>query len=478
MLTLDELPHDILVKVIQELSTDRKVLCDVRLVSRRLNDLATSFVFSNILHCPTYHNRERGLAILSDVAERKTMVFVLTRHLSVGMGVMVGKSEEHFTKVWFDLWRAVLPTMTNLRSLQLDYAPLNSCPIDWVNSFIELLGKRDTLTDLTIHVALDHPPPGFSLQPLAGLRLLSVWWMVSRQTPGAEFVSQFSGLLGRCPDLERFKFRVERFTITQTDPPVTLGQLLDGLRDVPSPLKLRQLNLKGVIVHPEDFRTHLRHFHRLEELTLDLEPRIFVSQHFGEICAMLQVEDIHLKRFLVEAAFCPDVSRYLASYSGLEELTMRSLDRRDDTIVTIDSFILAMHKHCQSLNLLSLDVNRISAWPQAIVSHLHLNAERYVKLQRLRLRVCITLDNVRGGKAGHFLDLLKAATRLRALCRLECPFVLYKTGSYITNRSDTDDLIEPYQGSRSSQIYSFMDRVVERFKRDHQPGFDIVLSFK
>ncbi|KAF5352807.1 hypothetical protein D9756_006086 [Leucocoprinus leucothites] len=475
MLTLDELPHDILVRVIQELSADQRVLYNVRLVSRKFNGVTTPFVFSNVLHCPAYYNRERCLTILSDVVERRTTVFTSTRHLSVSMGVMVGQAKEHYTKVWFDLWRAVLPTMTNLRSLQWDYAPLNSCPIEWVNSFIECLGKQNTLKDLSIHVALDRPPPEFSLQPLSGLGLFSVWWLVE-QAPGASFISQLSGLLGRCPDLESFKFRAERIDITEIDPSVTLAQLLDGLSEPLYPLKLRQLSLKDVVAQPEDFRTHLRHFHHLEELTLDLEPRVLVPRHFAEICAMLQTEGIHLKRFFVEAVSYPDVSRYLASYSGLEELTMRSLDHKDDSVVIVEDFITSVHGHCLSLKLLDLEVNRISMWPQAIVSHLRLNAEQYVALRKLRIRVCITLDDVREMRAGHFLDLLEAATRLRALRCLECPFVLYKTGSYTTNWS-RDDLLEPFRGGRSSQIYSFMDRVVERFKRDHQPDFDIVLSF-
>ncbi|KAF5352488.1 hypothetical protein D9756_006072 [Leucocoprinus leucothites] len=476
MLTLDELPHDVLVKVIQELSADRKVLRDVRLVSRRLSELATPLMFSKILHCPTYHNREKGLAILSDVAERKTTVFALTKHLSVSMGVLLDQSEENYTEVWFDLWRAILPTMTNLRSLHWDYAPLDSCPVEWVNSFIECLGKRNTLTELTIHVALERPPSELSFQPLAGLHLLTVRWMIL-QGPRAEFISQLAGLLCRCPDLESLEFLVEQVIYKALDPPVILRQLLPSKITV-APLKLRRLHLKGVIVHPEDFHTHLRHFRRLEELTSYLEPRISVPQYSGEICAMLHIAGIQLKRFLVESVSHPHIPRYLASYSGLEELTMRSLDRRDDTVVTIEDFISAVHKHCLSLKLLDLDVNRMSMWPQAIVSHLRLDAEQYIALRKLRIRVCITLDDVREVKAGHFQDLLEAAARLRALRLLECPFVLYKTGSYITNRNDRDDLIEPYQGSRSSQIYSFMDRIVERFKRAHKPVFDIVLSFK
>lgn len=88
------------VQVIQEYLAQCQLERVVQFVSRRLNELAAPFVFSNVAHRPRLSNRERDLAILSRAnSGAKTRVSTSLRFILVEVGGMVGQSQEFYAKL-------------------------------------------------------------------------------------------------------------------------------------------------------------------------------------------------------------------------------------------------------------------------------------------------------------------------------------------------------------------------------------------
>ncbi|KAJ3571608.1 hypothetical protein NP233_g3631 [Leucocoprinus birnbaumii] len=501
MTSLRSLPYEILQKVFQNLSEEsRNWLRDWRLVSRTFNDLIVPILFAKEIHGPSLSQLSRCLAITSDLKAGVTDVFSSTKHLAV----TVDASDDTYLQSFVELWKLMLPKMSNIRSLHWGYLPADCHPDHWVDTFVRDIGTRSTLTDLKLGIAAAPPYSGFSLEPLSNLTTVEIRWSINYdalngdsdaerrwQGRSTEFISQVSALLERCPTLQSFAFSADYNPHRRALTSITLASLLDRLRTLSTPSrKLRRLVTKEVIVHVDDIRSNLHHLHHLEELVLEADPNPSAFTHFGDICATLQRNDIKIKNLLVGNLQHSGVSQYIASYQGLEKLIVRKLDRTDDSPVVIGGFITSLQNHSKTLKWLEFDVDRLSPWPQGIVAHLQSQAEQYVALQTLRIRLCVTLDDTNTVECQILVrhamlrfderlqmftvmqtELLETAMRLQALCVLECPSIRYKTGS-----GELEDYIELRRGvNNPSRIYTFMKGIVERFKRAHEPKFVIKL---
>ncbi|KAJ3576083.1 hypothetical protein NP233_g645 [Leucocoprinus birnbaumii] len=480
MTTLKLLPYEILQKIFQNFRNDSKEsrhwLCNSRFVSRSFNDLIVPILFAKETHVPSRQQLSRCLAISADLKAGVTSVFSSTKHLTVTMDA----SDEEYREPYVELWKLMLPTMTSIRSLHWNYfSDPDQCPMD---TFIRDIGARCTLTDLNLRILAAPPCSRFSLEPLSNLTTVEIHWMIPVpdehcdrkrwQRQSTRFMSQISALLKRCPDLESFTFSTHYFPTPRTLTPITLASLLDQLQSSSTPRKLRRLVIQGVIVHVGDIRSNLYHLHHLEELVLEADPDPSASTHFGDICATLQRNDIRVKSLFIESLQHSGVSQYISSYQSLEKLVLRKFDHTHDSPVIIGGFITSLQNHCKTLKWLEFDLNRLSPWPQGIVAHLQSEAEQYVALQTLRIRLCITLDDTNTVEGQILTELLETAMRLQALRRLECPSVKYKTGSRVW-----EDQIElRWSRDDPSRIHAFMKRIVERFKRAHEPKFVIQLS--
>ncbi|KAJ3576093.1 hypothetical protein NP233_g665 [Leucocoprinus birnbaumii] len=441
MTSLDLLPDEILRKVFQNFTAvteeDRKWLCDSRFVSRSFNDLIVPILFAEESHMPEHMQLPKCLAKISVVCR--------------AMEAHAPDNDKHQISTWAD-------------------------------TFIRDIGARSTLTELKLKILAVPPHSGFSLEPISNLTTVEIYWDIFATDKGCDperwqrqstsFMSQVSELLKRCPDLQSFTFLSEYFSTERSLAPITLASLLDRLQSPSTPSrKLRRLVTRAVIVHVDDIRSNLHHLHHLEELVLEANPDPSAFTHFGDICAMLQMNDIKVKSLFIEDLQHSGISQYIASYQGLEKLVLREFDRINDSPVIIGGFIASLQNHCKTLKWLEFDVDRLSPWPQGIVAHLQSEAEQYVALQTLRIRLCITLDDANNVEGRILTELLETAMRLQALRLLECSSVNFKTGSGMR-----EDYIELRWGVNSpSRIHTFMERIVEHFKRDREPKFAIKL---
>ncbi|KAJ3575985.1 hypothetical protein NP233_g742 [Leucocoprinus birnbaumii] len=468
--SFEELPVDITFNIIEWLNDDTRSLCDLRLVSKSFNRLATCFLFSNFSFTPSNDDLEKCHSLISESLMQKTSVFIPTRELHIKMGIWWDPFEEELAKPWFELWNVMLPTMTNLRILEplfilfpigvcsWGYWLPQSCPPELVNGFLKSLGSLKSLTDLTISFHSDHPTPTLSLEPISGLKRLSIRWCLYRGL-GKELIEQIASLLARCPDLEVFEFSldIQISSYRNIKPAITLKELFEGLHMRGAPLKLRRLKTRGVVVYPEDFLTHLPHLKSLEQLEVVLDPSPTASDYMGEICAILRREGIHIQAFSTSTLHHPEIIRYLSSFNTLNRFSLQSFDQLDDSLALIDRFFSTLTRHHRSLKMLRLDVNRKSPWPQALKSHLQKEAGLYRSLHSLCSRVYVSQEEIISDNTRPLHTWLDIASTLPSLRHLECPYVSYKTGSYYFKR-DSDDLIE--RRAHSPCIHGFVQKIV------------------
>ncbi|KAF9443511.1 hypothetical protein P691DRAFT_808846 [Macrolepiota fuliginosa MF-IS2] len=205
-------------------------------------------------------------------------------------------------------------------------------------------------------------------------------------------------LISRCPDLESFKFTSSYSHRPQPEsgPPMSLGQILTGLSSLDAPLKLKKLVAIGIVVAPDDFRLHLRHFRYLEKLEIGWNSDPDSATHFGEICAILHAEGIHLRDITGATIHHPAIIRYLASYSGIERMILRPSHPLDDSTQVINRFFSSvLRQHRNSLRYLELGLNKNTAWSRLLGRDLMIEVERCQRLEELICWVYVSLEDKR-----------------------------------------------------------------------------------
>ncbi|KAJ3571614.1 hypothetical protein NP233_g3632 [Leucocoprinus birnbaumii] len=441
---------------------------------------ATSALFSSLWQSPTNQNQRKCFAMMRDVKAGRTSVFSYTKNFVLAIA---GNLPQSTLKPWFAFWKVLIPAMPKLRTLQWRHTHNTQYPIAWVNNFVKILGTQSNLKHLAFTITSVPLPIDFSLEPLSALESIVIFWETGKETkPGLEplveerntLISQLAALLGRCPDLKCFRFFAPSYERGSRAPITILRSLLGGLNSLSKPLRIQEIVVQNAIVDPEDIRLHLRHLHFLEELSIYSRSDLLTPSRFGEIYSLLREAEIHLKFLRLDSFQIPGVMECIASYRGLEQLSINSNDHLDDSPQILERFISSFHMHCRSLKFLGMNIRRESPWPCAIVKHLRSHADEYPVLRELQLRLCFTLHDVRDEKDQQLWDLLEAATRLRGLRRLECSFVEWRALRELSTDTSDDDLIEP-EVYYDSQFYVFMQGIIEQFKQTHHPFFEIKL---
>ncbi|KAF9443847.1 hypothetical protein P691DRAFT_808211 [Macrolepiota fuliginosa MF-IS2] len=256
----------------------------------------------------------------------------------------------------------------------------------------------DSLDNLSITIQNYNTSTAFSLEPLSGLRSLCINWSYRDHWPKQSLISQISMLISRCPDLESFKFTSPYFRRPQPEsgPPMSLGQILAGLSSLDMSLRLKQLVVIGIVVSPDDFLLRLRHFRYLEKLEIGWSSDPDLAIHFGEICAILHAEGIHLKDITGAIIHHPAIIRYLASYSGIERMVLRPSHPLDDSTQLVDQFFSSvLRQHRNSLRYLELGLNKNTAWSRLLGRDLMIEVERCQRLEELNCWVYVSLEDKR-----------------------------------------------------------------------------------
>ncbi|KAF9443509.1 hypothetical protein P691DRAFT_808840 [Macrolepiota fuliginosa MF-IS2] len=205
-------------------------------------------------------------------------------------------------------------------------------------------------------------------------------------------------LISRCPDLESFKF-ISPYSYRpqpESGPPTTLGKFLTGLSSLDTSLKLKQLVTLGIVVAPDDFLLHLRHFRYLEKLEIGWNSDPDSATHFGEICAILHAEGIHLKGITGVTIHHPAIIRYLASYSGIERMILRPSHPLDDSTQLVGRFFSSvLRQHRNSLRYLELGMNKNTAWSKVLGRDLMIEVGGCQRLEELICWVYVSLEDKR-----------------------------------------------------------------------------------
>jgi hypothetical protein len=119
------------------------------------------------------------------------------------------------------------------------------------------------------------------------------WW--SETTPPAQILSQISGTMGRCHELESFSFVMPDHCFFHGDPSVNFKEIFGPASTLPRDMKLASLELRGVTVAASEFLRHIRHFRYLTKLHITFDPSSLAATNIGEILHLLAKDRIYLK---------------------------------------------------------------------------------------------------------------------------------------------------------------------------------------
>jgi hypothetical protein len=250
--------------------------------------------------------------------------------------------------------------------------------MDTFNSF----GSLPNFKELTIQVDVTDPFPEFNLKSFSNLSLLSINWEHTMNIPQG-FISDIADLLGRCPELECFTFRIPRPYHPPTAP--LLAHILAGLPSTAC-LKLRLLDVTGLRISADDFRVHVHHLLSLKVLRLMFNRHADPPQQNGQICQLLFDNSIYLNELTIDTTHPTGVLNYLSSYCGLEHLEFQSRYPGADTPEGIHHFFVSvLPRHSATLRVLHLGWSVETPWTKEIALH---NLDHIHKCQRLTTLIC------------------------------------------------------------------------------------------
>jgi hypothetical protein len=204
------------------------------------------------------------------------------------------------------------------------------------------------------------------LESLCDLTTLNLgWW--SETTPPTQILSQISGTVGRCPELETFSFVIPENCFIHGGPSVNFKEIFGPASTLPRDMKLTSLEVRGVTVGASEFLRHIRHFRHLTKLHIRFDRSSLAATNIGEILHLLAKDRIYLKDISVDAIHHQGVFDYLTSYSGIERLSLRPLHPGDDSPELLRRFFLSvLPTHSNSLRWLNIGGNLKTEWSKAL----------------------------------------------------------------------------------------------------------------
>ncbi|KAJ3573462.1 hypothetical protein NP233_g2413 [Leucocoprinus birnbaumii] len=466
-LTFDDIPEEVLIKIIEYIPIDTKFR-SLRLVSKRFNDTITPILFSTF---KIYMRNSPGLrcdSLIAALTDKNASVFTNLKNLKVFISPTYSGSDR---KPWFNLlsmllnvasdvycvsWTHRLPN-ARLTGDQLD----KSYPHHAIERFTQSLGALPNFKELHVDIcpqSEEDPNPNFPLEPIAGLRVLEFVWS-DYQRLDKSILSQISRLLARSPEIEAFSFRVYPGPKNEG---LRLEEIFDATLGLSLDLKLKALEVRGVVVDESTWRKCVRHFHYLERLTVREDPSPIATSNIGGVFRMLSKEQIHLKEIHIDALNHDGVMDYMTSFSGLEKLFMRPDHPLDDSLDLVHRFFTAaLPCHKQSLKLLKIGGNSTTAWSKILTTEQWNHLAACTQLEHLRCWVSITSEEVALGCSDTLNAWLETSIRLPKLRLFECPYVSVN-GPYTSQLRGSDLLVN-----------ELVKKTVEAFIRRNHISFDI-----
>lgn len=205
-----------------------------------------------------------------------------------------------------------------------------------------------------------NPPSSFTLKPISNLTTLRVHWSWDNFN---NCLPEIASLLARCPQLTEVYLRSESYSTDNPD--TSLNDIFAEVNKSERVLKLKTLRLCGVVVDPDDFEAHVRHFRDLTFLGITNNSSSKAYTAFGATCNILQQRnDIYLKGIVTDLSGDPLLLSYLSSYSGLTQLCLGLQDSKDDFDVVNQIYTQILPKHSKTLEHLQLGSVRSQIWCQ------------------------------------------------------------------------------------------------------------------
>jgi hypothetical protein len=241
------------------------------------------------------------------------------------------------------------------------------------------------------------PAPPFHLQ-----KLTVQWWFSIRPPP--PIMSQFSTLVANSPNLESLSFGVTHDFNCEDyfGDQVSFEELFGPASSLPTDLKLKTLEVRGIVITQDNFQRHLRHFRHLEKLRIRRHPRpdSKAPENIGEILRILLAERIHLKRLFLDAFHHPGVFEYLTSYTGIEQLSLKPRHILDRTRELMDQFFFSvLPAHSTSLKELRLGMDWTTAWSSLLQPEYQKSLKQCKILEYLYCWVLVELEDVEANNA-------------------------------------------------------------------------------
>ncbi|KAJ3570992.1 hypothetical protein NP233_g4033 [Leucocoprinus birnbaumii] len=353
----------------------------LRLVSKRFHYAVTPIVFSSFyarMDAPSTKHEFPGLI---EAVEQTRATFEsgnATIFYHVKRLEIITRRSFGSQRPWFELFQALLPIMINVYNVEWDHQLPSSDPNDdrvrgsypdgVIENMLQSVGALPKLKELHLRFSGvgANPATDVHLEPVAALSTLEVIWDHTH-SPDPGTLPQISALLARCPEIKIFSFNArypgpKPFGL-KNDRFIRLEQLFEETSSLSTTLRLRSLELKGVIVSSFEWRGCMPHFRFLETLIMRLDPSTQAAINIGEVLIALSEQQIYLREIDIDALHHPAVIDYLSSYSGLEKLAMRPRFLLDNSVELVHRFFsTVLSRHANSLKSLRIGCNIPTAW--------------------------------------------------------------------------------------------------------------------
>jgi hypothetical protein len=219
------------------------------------------------------------------------------------------------------------------------------------------LSSIDSFENLRI---FSNPPSSFTLKSISNLTTFRMHWSWDSHN---SCLPEIASLLARCPQLTEVYLRSESYSTDTQD--TALHDIFAEVGKSETILKLKKLELSGVVVNPNDFEAHVQHLRDLTFLGITNNPSSKALTAFGTTCNILQKHnDVYLKGVVTDLSGDPLLLSYLSSYSGLTKLCLGLQDNKEDFIVVNRIYTQILPIHSKTLEYVELGSVRSSSWCQ------------------------------------------------------------------------------------------------------------------
>lgn len=349
--------------------SDIEELRNLRLVSRRFHEIASSVLFHRLVldfRDPAPDSSKLGPDCLRCIervvamAAGTTRVFRNTKELRLStygpfssvrdesqdnrVHPEVGQSRQLFV----DSICNAISSLQMLRAFRWVHDPICEDP-QLAPEVIRGLSTIATLQKLELSLLSGKLASTFSLRPISNLTVLHIEYA---DMASPTFISEMGPLLARCPFLATASFQGP---LTFEADSVSLRDIFTEANRLKVVLPLKSLELRGVVVTADDVHAVLQQLREIEFLGISRNPSSHATTVFGEICGILKQQGTLLKSISTDVVHDDALLDFLTLNSGLQELILRpehSLDNSSELLKRIYTNVLPSQR--ETLRVLKL----------------------------------------------------------------------------------------------------------------------------